>query len=72
MHNKRYGLAMSLNGWVEGHVGRDLSLKGRAKNHRIVHWHIPINNLLIQINSEESVNCTCSIKVSVESLGVIL
>jgi hypothetical protein len=22
MHNKRYGLALSLNGWVEGHVGK--------------------------------------------------
>jgi hypothetical protein len=32
MNNTTNGLALSLNGWVEGHVGRDLSLKGQAKS----------------------------------------
>jgi hypothetical protein len=50
--------------------------KGGLKVYRIVHWHIPINNSLLcvpfQKNMWESVNCTCSIMVSVESLNVIL
>jgi hypothetical protein len=32
MHNKVYGLALSLNRWVEDHVRKCLSLKGRAKS----------------------------------------
>jgi hypothetical protein len=76
MHNKSYGLALLNYGWVEGHVGRDLSLKGRAK--RLSDCSLAYTDKqfafceLFQKNLWESVNCACSIKVSVESLNVIL
>jgi hypothetical protein len=57
--------------------GWDLSLKGQAKSLSDCSLaYIPINNCAFcepfQKNLWESVNCTCAIKVSVESLEVIL
>jgi hypothetical protein len=56
--------------------GRDLSLKGRGKS--LVDCSLAYTDKKFafcepfQKNLWESVNCTCSIKVSVESLEVIL
>jgi hypothetical protein len=68
MHNKEYGLALSLNGWVEGHVGKGFVTQGRAKG---------LSDCSLAYTDKqfafcESVNCASSTKVSVESLDVIL
>jgi hypothetical protein len=77
MHNKRYGLALSLNGWVEGRVGKGIChSKGGLSVY--IGLFISITNKQFasckpfQKNLWAFVNCACSIKVSVESLDVIL
>jgi hypothetical protein len=77
IHSNEYWLALSLNGWVEGHVWKGFvtEVKGRANSLSDCSLaYIPINNSLsgFQKNLWESVNYTCSIKVSGESLEVIL
>jgi hypothetical protein len=70
MNNNESGLALSLNGWVMKVTwGRDLSLKGRAKSLSDCSLACTDKQFAFcepfQKNLWESVNCTCSIKVSV-------
>jgi hypothetical protein len=73
MHSNEYGLALSLNGWVKVTWGRDLSLKGQANSLSDCSLAFTDKQFAFcepfQKNLWESVNCTCSIKVSVESIS---
>jgi hypothetical protein len=76
MHDKEYGLALALNWWVEGHVGKGFVTQRRAKSLSDCSLAHTDKQFAFcepfQKNLLEYVNCTCSVKVSVEHYNVTL